>query len=251
MPGTRCQWITGLLCLLLASSPRADSLRLATAANFRPALEALVHDFNPGGEHAIRISSASTGVLYSQVMHGAPFDMLLAADSLRPQRLEAEGRIVPGSRHTYARGELVLVYREPLSELAQDGLAAVLAQPGHSLAIANPELAPYGEAAMAVLARPEFSDARPRLLRGANILQAYQMFHSGGADSALVARSLAGEHFIPIPPDWHLPLDQQVVIIKQPGERPLASAFLDYLLSSRAAAIIENFGYQPGDVRGD
>ena len=174
-----------LVFLLLSPAACGAALQVAVASNFRSTLEQLAPGFNREQAEDIKISSGSSGMLYAQIVHGAPFDVFLSADSSYPRRLEQDGLAL--HRRTYARGILVLVYQPELAELAQTGAAAILRRPGLSLAIANPRLAPYGIAAQQVLER--LGSKPSPLLRGANISQAYQMWRGGGADAALVARS--------------------------------------------------------------
>jgi molybdate transport system substrate-binding protein len=232
-----------LLWLATVAPVTAGSLHIGCAANFKPALQELLREFDSAGAHSIRISSASTGTLYAQAIHGAPFDIVLAADKVRPQRLEQEGHAVAGSRFTYAVGQLVLVYQPSLSGLADSGLEELLRRPGLSLAIANPELAPYGRAAAAVLDRPGLRDTERSLLRASNVLQAYQMWFSGGADAALVARSLVENDFLTVPATWYTALAQQAVLMQSAAGKPLARELMAYLRSERAQQIISRHGY--------
>jgi molybdate transport system substrate-binding protein len=227
-----------LLLLCLAGTGAAENvLRVAVAANFRPAAEAFAAQFERDNDATIRVSSASTGVLAAQLRAGAPFDLLLAADHDRPQRLAQEG-FASGPARCYARGSLVL--------LGADELAPALADPTLSLAIANPETAPYGAAAMAVLERPEFAQARGRrVVRGSNVQQALQYFDSGAADIALVARSLRPASGIPVPENWHPPIDQYAIVSAKSGQKDLAEAFLSYLRSPAVADQFPALGYGP------
>lgn len=234
--------IAALLLGLVATATFAQDqavLRVAVATNFSVPLKALARAYT--GETGVRISasSASTGVLYTQVIHGAPFDLVLAADSERPARLVAEG--AADNRVTYAVGKLVLAYHESLGAQAQAGIETVIARPGISLAIANPELAPYGRAAQAVLGR--FPTARPRILTGANVGQAMQMWVSGGADAAFVAASFAPDRFLPVPAQWHPPIEQQAVILAGSNQPAAARQFLDWLTGPTARDIILQHGY--------
>lgn len=227
-----------LLLLCLAGAAAAETvLRVAVAANFRPAAEALAQQFERDNGATVVLSSASTGVLAAQLRAGAPFDILLAADRERPQRLAHEG-FASGPARCYAKGSLVL--------LGAGALAPALADPTLSLAIANPETAPYGAAAMAVLGRPEFAAASGRrVVRGANVQQALQFFDSGAADLALVARSLRPASGIPVPDNWHPPIDQYAIVSTQSKRKDLAEAFLSHLRSPVIADQLPALGYQP------
>ena len=230
------------LALYLAAPAVADKLLIATATNFRPALAVICRSFQSETGHLVSISSASTGILYTQILHGAPFHIFLAADTERPEQLEQSGHVVPASRFTYAWGKLVLVYRDNLTPLANEGIGAVLQSPGLELVIANPEHAPYGRAAMAVLKHyPPAADHR--LLRAANVGQAYQMWYSGGADAALVAMSSAPAQYLEVPSSWYPPLQQQAVLLQRGAGLGAATQFLQYLRSPVAQNIIRKHGY--------
>ena len=187
-----------LLMLILAAPVNAgEPLRVAVAANFRNTLQQISELFEQHSGHRVVLSSGSTGVLYNQILHGAPFDLFFAADATSTRKLASADT---GEPFCYARGTLVLA--------GGNGNLAQLANPDFSLAIANPVTAPYGVAAMAVLARPEFAAGQGRkLLRGSNVVQAYQFWHSGGADLALVPKALAPTATA-VPSAWHAPVDQ-------------------------------------------
>lgn len=234
-----------LACLavltLLAQSPAygkdAAELKIAVAANFRVAAEKVADGFTDSTGIPAVISSASTGVLAAQMRRGAPFDLLLAADRARPQALVDDGSS-PGPAQCYALGSLVL--------LGADSIASALSDPSRSIAIANPRSAPYGAAATAVLARQEFAGASERrVLRGSNVQQALQFYTSGGADLALVARSLSPNSGLTIPLGWHPGIEQYAVLNAHSQNAQRAQAFLDYLTGPDAAPVLASFGYQP------
>lgn len=218
----------------------SGDLRIAVASNFsRPLLQLLLVYAAETGENAVA-SSASTGVLFTQIRHGAPFDLFLAADSERPALLEQSGDAVAGSRVTYAHGLLVLAYREGIAPESPTGIGTLLARPGLTLAMANPDLAPYGRAAREVLGR---FPASPRILTGANANQALQMWASGGADAALVPASFQPSHFLAVPEDWYTPIEQQAVILSASDKQERARAFLDWLTGPVGRQRVASFGY--------
>ena len=234
----------GALCsaVLFLSQPQAlatasSELSVAVAANFRGAAQQLAAQFAASTGIVVHISSASTGVLAAQMRRGAPFDVLLGADKIRPQALVDDGSS-SGPARCYALGSLVL--------LGADSLDNALADADKSVAIANPRSAPYGAAAMAVLARDGFASAsQRRIIRGSNVQQALQFYSSGGADLALVARSLSPTSGLAIPPQWHPRIEQYAVISGRSGNSKSALAFLDYLTGPDATPILTSFGYQP------
>ena len=234
---------TIMLLVLLASPAAGDTVRVAVAANFRSTLAVLAQDFEAQNRHRLKISSASSGVIYNQLLNGAPFDLFLAADERHPRLLEEQGLILPGSRHTYARGVLVVAYQAGFRQLAKQGLHQLLSHPGLRVAIANPLHAPYGRAAAQVLATlPEQADRR--LLRAANVSQAFQMWHSGNVDVALVAAAFQPAYFLQVPGALYQPLVQQLVIPGQARAPGGARALSDYLLSAPARKIIQARGYR-------
>lgn len=221
-----------LLLALPAIARTGEPLRVAVAANFRPTLEQLSARFEEQTGQRVLVSSASTGVLYNQILHGAPYDLFFAADRERPRKLQEQGL---GTSECYARGRLVLV--------GGKGDLAALADPGRSLAIANPDTAPYGAAAMEVLARPAFATGRTRrLVRGNNVAQAYQFWQSGGTDLALVARALAPAGTV-IPAEWHRPLDQYVLVLDRGARRGAVQAYMDWMRSDTVRSQIIDAGY--------
>ena len=231
-----------LLLCLLSTGAHAESLRLAVAANFAYPLEQLVQAFDPNGLQDIRISTASTGVLYAQIRQGAPFDIFFAADRERPTRLEQEGYALQGSRQTYAIGQLALWQpRETPSSLSA-------IRPGR-LAIANPKTAPYGQAARELLsANGLWSRVKP--VQGTNIAQAFQFVDSGNVDQGLVAVSLLLQRSVParqwtrLPDTQHAPIEQQLVRLTPSRDNALADTFMRFLSSQEARTLIRQYGYE-------
>lgn len=224
--------LLGLLPLAIHAAEPAV-LRIAVAANFKPTLTAISADFETETGIELRISSASTGVLANQLAHGAPYDLFFAADQASPRWLHERDPERFGEPFCYARGELVLAGSDRLSALAD---------PAFSLAIANPRTAPYGKAAAAVLARSDFAAGQGRkLVRGNNALQAFQFWHTGAVQMALLPRALAPKG-IAVPADWHPSLDQHALVAKPSAA---ASAYLAWLKSDTVRALISQAGYEP------
>jgi molybdate transport system substrate-binding protein len=230
-----------LLLLLLFVSCQglaAEPLRIAVAANFRGTLQQITDRFEQQTGYRVTLSSGSTGVLYAQILHGAPFDLFFAADASSVQKLVAqEARETLGEPFCYARGSLVLA--------GGNGDLAQLADPNLSMAIANPVTAPYGEAAMAVLARPEFAPGSSRkLVRGANVVQALQFWRGGGTDLALLPMALAPDA-TPVPQSWHQALDQLAITLTPPTAKPALASYLNWVRSDTVRTLIFDAGYKP------
>ncbi len=232
-----------LISLLATTLSQAATLRVATAANFRATLLELADRFETNSGHSIKISSASTGVIYNQVINGAPFDVFLAADSERPTLLVERDLVLDRRRKTYAVGQLVLAYSAGRAPQAKQGLAHLLGSDSLSLAIANPLHAPYGRAAQALLTSYPLA-ASARLVRAGNVGQAFQMWHSGAVDAALVGLSFNPERYIPVGSELHPPLLQQAVVLKSTQYPAASRAFLDFLLSTEARSVIRQHGYR-------
>ncbi|RMF94956.1 MAG: molybdate ABC transporter substrate-binding protein [Gammaproteobacteria bacterium] len=235
-----------LLALLFAAVPAAGAEALiAVAANFLQPARALVTDFTKASGHHIELSGGSTGKLYAQVLNGAPYDALLAADQRRAAALEAAGIAVPGSRFIYARGRLLLWSAEPALREAEL-IERLRAGRFRKLAIANPELAPYGAAAREALRRLGlWEQLATRIVRGENVAQAYAMAASGAAELAFIAASLqprSGGAWL-VPETLHEPIHQDAVLLRHGAGNPAARAFLDWLRSPAARQRLQAYGY--------
>jgi molybdate transport system substrate-binding protein len=247
----KCLPILVLLLPLCAASAQAERVRVAVASNFAATAAALGSDFTAATGFDVEIVAGSTGKLYAQIEHGAPYDVFLAADAERPARLEASGNIVAGSRRSYAEGTLVAWSRAPAADGSACLEALAAGVPG-KVAIANPELAPYGRAAREYLVNIGLWDAvQPRLVLGENIAQALQFAASGGAVVALVAAAQlevpglpAGVCAEPVPAAMHAPIEQQVVWLRRAAGNPAAAAFVEYLKGAAAAERIAAAGYR-------
>lgn len=233
-----------------AAASCAAELRVAVAANFIAPMNKLAAQFERDTGHRLLVSIGSTGRLYAQIYQGAPFDLLLAADDDTPARLEKDGLAVPGTRQTYAIGRLVLWSLQPG---LVDARGEVLRRRDLAhLAMADPKLAPYGRAAMQALERLGLAAQwRPRLVQGESIAQAHQFVASGNAALGLVAlsqvfdgdRLIQGSAWV-VPSNLHEPIRQDAVLLKRGQGNAAAAAFLAYLKSEPARAIIRRAGYE-------
>ena len=238
--------------LLVSPGSIADTLSIVTASNFRPVLEQLSEAFSKQHSsdtpaHQINISSASSGVLYAQILQGAPFQLFFSANQSYPEKLVASGHGVADTLATYAVGKLVLVSRNK-----ENSTTEILSK-AKRIAIANPRTAPYGIAAMEVLESLGVAEeSQPKLVVGNNIAQAWQFFHSGNADVAIVAGSLVvpgsdvnetrpGLCTIDLSSYLTHPVRQSRVAIKPVS--PLTQQFLDFMDTPRAEKIISDGGY--------
>ena len=243
-----------LLLLLTLSSfwgtAGAAQLKVAVAANFKPVLATLAATFEQETGHSLLISAASSGVLYNQIIYGAPFDVFLSADVERPAQLEEQGLILAGSRQLYASGVLVL-WRPGGAQSSALTLNDLTNHQGR-LAIANPATAPYGLSAKQVLDNLGlWPSSQSRLVKGASIAQAWQFVASGNAPAGLVAKSQVLDHahdisrVFQIPDTMYQAIKQELVILKRTREPEAARALANFLLSPTAQKIIDDHGYKP------
>lgn len=239
-----------LVLAVAAGSSAAGEAQVAVAANFSAPMKQIMALFEQDTGHQIRASYGATGKFYAQIKNGAPFEALLAADQERPERLEQEGMGVPGSRFTYATGRLVLWSAKP--GLVEDGESLLKAGGFNKLSVANPKLAPYGEAAMQTLSALGLQDAlEPKLVMGENIAQTYQFVDSGNAEVGFVAlaqvmedgRIAKGSGWI-VPGDRHAPIRQDALILRGGKDNPAVTELFDYLRTEKVRALIRDFGYE-------
>ncbi len=237
-----------LVLALTAGHAAAEEIRIAVATSFASTMSALIERFEQLGEHRVIASSGSTGSHYAQIRNGAPFDAFFAADDERPRRLEEEGRIVAGSRFLYAVGRLALW--SPRSGYVDEEGRVLEAGGFRFLAIAHPDLAPYGAAARDVLiARGLWAALQPRIVRGQDIGQTYQFVATGNAELGFVAWAqitqqnpeTQGSYWL-VPDSLHEPIAQEAVLLR---DRPGARAFAAFVQSAEARDIIRSHGYGP------
>ncbi|RTZ61174.1 MAG: molybdate ABC transporter substrate-binding protein [Gammaproteobacteria bacterium] len=238
--------LSAILLTFYTSFAMAGEIHVAVASNFLPAAKQLAREFAEKTGHQVTLAGGSTGKLYAQITHGAPFEAFFAADEKRPKLLEQQGVALPGSRFTYAIGRLVLW--SPRTALVDPQGEVLKSGDFRHLALANPKLAPYGRAAEQVLRKLKRWDAlQERLVRGENIGQTCQFVKSGNAALGFVARSqlrqpgtAAPGSIWEVPQALYDPLLQQAVLLKQ---NDAAQAFLAFVRSEAGRKIIRQSGY--------
>jgi len=228
-----------LLCLTL---PAHAALKVAVASNFKVTLDEIAVRYQQQTGQKIVIASASTGTLYNQIRHGAPFDLFLSADSERALLIEQSPLGIKGSRFTYAQGRLAFWQPKHAGIVDKN---SVLNLSGR-VAIANPKLAPYGLAAQQALQRFNLWSTL-RYIKGSNISQTYQFIDTGNIASGFVAHSLlvqnSEKNYYLLPIDSYQPILQQGVILSNSKHQQAAQHFVDFLQSEAILKLIQRKGY--------
>jgi len=244
-----------LFPLLLASLPIAAAqtpLRVAAAADLEPVLPPILEQFHAATGIRAEATYKASAMLTTQILNGAPFDLFLSADLNYPQRLIDAGTADAKSPVVYARGTLVLWERND-SHLPPPSLSLLRSPRLKRLAIASPERAPYGRAAVAALRKLGLYDAlQPRLATAENIAQAAQFADSGNADAGLISLTSAltptlksaGSYFA-IPRGLYPPIEQGAVVVMRSPQRDAAHKLLDFLLSAPIQAELAKGGLTP------
>lgn len=237
-----------LLCVGITQA-RAGEVSVAVASNFAVPMQKLATEFERDTGHRAIISVGATGKFYAQIIHGAPFQVMLSADDTTPARLEREGFAVQGSRFTYASGKLVLWSKR--ADFVDSRGAILRSGSFDRLAVANPKLAPYGAAAIETMTRLNvLGKLTPKLVLGENISQAFQFVATENAQLGFVALSQVyadgriseGSGWI-VPSELYAPIRQDAVLLKAGQGNVAARKLMDYLRSDRARAVIQSYGY--------
>ena len=235
--------------LFASLSVHAAEVQVAVAANFAVPLERIATGFSAATGHTLKISAGATGKFYSQIVAGAPFEVLIAADDETPKKLIADGHAVAGSNFTYAIGKLVLWSAQP--GFVDDQGAVLGAGKFAHIAIANPKVAPYGAAGLEVIKARGLTDAlTPKLVTAESIAQAFQFVSTGNAELGFVALSqvavpgkpAVGSYWL-VPQNLYGEIRQDAVLLNTGASNPAAKALFDYLKSPAAQEAIRSFGY--------
>ena len=231
----------------------ADEITVAAAADLNYALQDVARHFTANTGTGVKLSFGSSGNLFSQIENGAPFDVFFSADTEYPKKLADAGSVDAGSVRTYAVGHLVLWLPKSSpfdpQKLKMDLLTNAAVQ---RIAIANPQHAPYGRAAMAALEHFGLKDkVASKLVIGENISQAAQFVQSGNAQAGLIALSLAlspsmkdSGRYWELPSDSYPELKQSAAILSASKRKPAAQAFLNYVTSPEGRAILQQYGFR-------
>ncbi|MFP8780666.1 molybdate ABC transporter substrate-binding protein [Hydrogenophaga sp. RWCD_12] len=243
--------LTALLFIALThGAVSAAEAQVAVAANFAEPIKAIAAVLQKTTGHTLKISTGASGAFYTQIRNGAPFDVFLSADNERPELLEKDGLAQPGTRFTYATGKLVL-WSVDAKRVDAKGEVLKSSKLG-KVAYANPKTAPYGAAAVQVMARLGLTPSlTPKLVQGESIGQTYSFVKTGNADVGFVAlpqvleggRLKEGSVWM-IPQTHYEPIRQDAVILKKGAANEAAQALVKLLQSHNTKDLIRSYGYE-------
>ncbi|MGE3608292.1 MAG: molybdate ABC transporter substrate-binding protein [Bacteriovoracaceae bacterium] len=238
-----------IFLFFLFSNTYASEFHIAVASNFSAPMEVLMKVFSEKTGHKVLTSYGSTAKLYAQILNDAPFEVFLSADKTHALKLIEEKRAIEKTKYTYAVGKIILW--SPTAG-AIDPNGEILSKKNFKhLSLANPKLAPYGEAARQVLEKKNLWKALDqKIILGESIAQAFQFVSSGNAELGFVAYSqiikdgkTQGSYWM-IPQTLYSPLYQEAVLLKKGEHSVAAKEFLSFLQSEKAKTIIKKFGYE-------
>ena len=247
-------WIV-LLVVATSVIASAQEITVAAASDLQFAMQDVVAHFQQSSGKKVNVTYGSSGNFFQQLQNGAPFDMFFSANLDFPKKLEHASLTEPGSYYQYAKGKIVVWTRNESKLNIDAGLKAFLTPDIQKIAIANPQHAPYGQAAVAAMQKEDVYDkVKDKLVLGENISQTASFVVSGAADAGVVALSLAVSpnmktkgHYIEIPAGEYPPIEQACVIMSSSKSKDTAKQFLDYFKSSETASILATYGF---DVQG-
>lgn len=243
-------FLVTLLCVVSACkdqpSNTSQELTVAAASDLMPAFEEIGREFESAHKRKVVFVFGSTGMLTRQIENGAPMDLFVAANVSYIDQLDQKGLIVPGTKAVYARGRITL-WTPPDSNLRFAGIADLARPEVQSIAIANPDHAPYGLAARQALETAGIWDrVKTKLVYGDNIRQTLQYAETGNVEVAIVALSLSIQsrgRWTLIPEELHKPIDQGLGIIKDTKNEQAARDFVSFLSGPQGRAVMQKYGF--------
>ncbi|MGH1429397.1 MAG: molybdate ABC transporter substrate-binding protein [Arenicella sp.] len=240
----------------VSSTVSAGEIHVAVASNFIAPMKTIVEKFEKQSHHHVKVSYGSSGKIYAQILHGAPYHVFFSADKDKPLALEKHNLTAPNSRFTYAYGTLALWSHTSNALKNTNGEVLLKNIMFNKLALANPKLAPYGAAAVDVLNNLGiYDDTKPKWVLGENIAQTYQFISTGNADIGFIALSQLAlknrsEHhselgsFWLVPQALYNPIQQDAVLLKKGKNSEAAKALIRFVKNESTQNIIASYGYK-------
>jgi molybdate transport system substrate-binding protein len=239
------------LVFVLISQLSAQEITVAAAADLQFAMQDIAARFQKETGKSVKVIYGSSGNFFQQIQNGAPFDLFFSANLDYAKKLQAAGLTEPGSYYQYAKGKIVIWVPNDSKLEISSGLQALLNPAVKKIAIANPQHAPYGQAAVAALEKENIYDkVKDKLVLGENISQTASFVVSGAADLGIVALSLALSptmkdkgHYVEIPGSEYPPIEQACVILASSKNKETAKQFLSFMKGGLAADVLTDYGF--------
>lgn len=238
-----------------AAGQAPGPLAIAAASDLQTVMPELTRRFERDAGIHTTVTLGSSGNFFAQIQNGAPFDVYLAADIDYPRRLGASGHADADTLYLYATGRLVLWTRTSTGIDVRRNLEVLRDARVRRVAIANPQLAPYGRAAVAALRSQKlYDEVRGKIVQGENISQTAQLADSGNADVAIISHSLAlgpalraSGVYAEIPASDHPPIEQGAIVVAASKHKDAARRFLAFMKSPAAQGLLRRFGFTTPD----
>jgi molybdate transport system substrate-binding protein len=239
-------------CLLATTIPSiAQELTVAAAADLHETMSEIGSHFQSQSGIRVKVIYGSSEDFYQQILNGAPFDMFLSANADYPRKIASAGLARPDSYYEYARGKLVLITRANSTLDVQQGLKLLLNPAVNKISIADPNHAPYGQAAVAALKTENLYEiVSPKIVRGENVSQAASFVLSGAAEVGIVAFSLIASpenssqvRYREIPAGDYPPIQQACIVLRSAKNQKSAMQFESYLRGAEAKEILRRYGF--------
>ena len=236
---------------LISPLCRAQEITVAAAADLQFAMQDVAARFQKQTGKTVKVVYGSSGNFFQQIQNGAPFDMFFSANLDYPKKLEAARLIEPGSFYPYANGKVVIWVKNESKLDLKSGMQVLLDPSIKKIAIANPQHAPYGKAAVAAMQKANiYEKVKDKFVLGENISQAASFVVSGAADVGIVALSLAlspnmkdAGRYMEVPTSDYAPIEQACVMLKSSRNQDTAGQFLSYFKSNVVADILKKYGF--------
>jgi molybdate transport system substrate-binding protein len=237
----------------------AQEITVAAAADLQFAMRDVAARFQKETGLNVKLIYGSSGNFFEQIQNGAPFDVFFSANLDYPKKLEAAGLTEPGSYYQYATGKIVIwAPRESKLDLSS-GMRALLDPTIKKIAVANPQHAPYGQAAVAAMQNENvYKKVEDKFVLGESISQTASFVASGAADVGIVALSLALSpnmkdkgRYVEIPSDEYPPIEQACVILSSSKNKNVAKQFVAFVKTPAISEVLRSYGFdvQSGNTR--
>lgn len=246
-----------LLVALVCQFCAGQEITVAAAADLQPAMQDMAARFEKETGNTVKLIYGSSGNFFQQIQNGAPFDIFFSANLDYPRRLEAAGLTAPGSYYPYAKGKIVIWVPKDSTIDLSSGMQALLAASVKKVAIANPQHAPYGQAAVAAMRKQNVYDRlKDKLVLGENISQTASFVVSGSVDAGIIALSLVLSpnmkdkgRYVAIPDSDYPPIEQACVILGRSKNKETAVQFLSFLRTAAGAELLRRYGFEVPTVK--